>query len=176
MKFVFLLLAVFAGLVYLMLFGETQYAVTELAHLPMDEFESVDEMHTATLQFDPVHSTDGSGSLRIDVEGPTLVELGQVPGKGEDLSFRQLHYQANVRTQDVDGPVFLVMQAGIRGGMPVVGNDDALQGSTDWTTLQLAAGNPENTYLVEPTTLQLDVRGSGTVWVDDVRLAIRQAH
>lgn len=176
MKFVFLLLAGFAGLVYLMLFGETQYSVTELAHFPMDEFESVDEMHTATLQFDPVHSTDGRGSLRIDVAGPTLVELGEVEGQGENLSYRQLFYEAKVKTQDLSGPAFLVMQAGVRGGMPVIGSENVLEGSQDWTTLQLATGNPENTYHSETTTLQLDVRGQGTVWVDDVRLAIRQPH
>ena len=175
MKLVFLLLAGFAGLVYWMLFGETRWAVTELAHYPMDEFESVDTLHTATLQFDPVHSTDGNGSLRIDVSSPTLVELGLVEGRGENLSLHQLHYRASVKTQDVTGEVFLVMQAGIHGGMPVVGSEHTLTGSQDWTTLELAAGNPENTLHEWPTALQLDVRGEGTVWVDDVRLAIRQA-
>ena len=57
----------------------------------------------------------------------------------------------------------------------VLGSENVLEGSQDWTTLQLAAGNPENTFHEYTTKLQLDVRGEGTVWVDDVRLAIRQA-
>jgi hypothetical protein len=112
-------------------------------------------------------SSDGNGSLRIDARERVLVDLYRVWGNEEDLSFRQLVYEAKVRTEQASAPVFLVMQAGLTSaphGMPVVGRDKAIHGTNDWTTLQIWAGNPPGTRLLE-TTLQLEIDGPGTVWI-----------
>lgn len=181
MKFVFLMLAVFAGLVWWMLMGEPQYNDTVLAHFPIaDKAELSRSVAKVDAEMDFTTSSDGNGSLRIDASGPTtFVELAQVWGQGEDLSFRQLVYEAKVKTDEAAGPVFLVMQAGVSGApggsMPVIGRDDAITGTNDWTTMTVKAGNGGGVQHMT-TTLQLEIHGGGTVWVDDLRLLSRQIH
>ena len=177
MKFVFACLAAFAGLVYWMLFASTEAVDTQIAHVALDALPaSAESVPQATARFDPEVSSDGAGSVRIDAEGPTFVELAEVEGAGEDLSFRQLVFQAQVKTEAMTGPVFLVMQAGIHEvPMPVVGADQqTLTGTQDWTPMEVVAGNPQDTFHRETTTLQLEVRGAGTVWIDDLRLVNRK--
>ena len=176
MKLIFACLAAFAGLVYWMLFASTEVHDTQLAHFALDALPaSVERDSRVSAEFDAQVSSDGGGSVRIDADSPTFVELAHVKGAGEDLSFRQLVYQAKLKTADVDGPVFLVMQAGIEEvAMPVVGIERAITGTQDWTPIEIVAGNPKNTYHKGTTTLQLEVRGTGTVWVDDLRLVNRK--
>ncbi len=176
MKFVFGCLAAFAGLVYWMLFASTEVHDTQIAHFALDALPaSVERDSRVKAEFDAEVSSDGRGSVRIDAESPTFVELAQVQGAGEDLSFRQLVYQAKVKTEEASGPVFLVMQAGIEEvAMPVVGLERAITGTQDWTPIEIVAGNPKDTYHKGVTTLQLEVRGTGTVWVDDLRLVNRK--
>jgi hypothetical protein len=180
MKFVFLAVALFAALVWWMLYGEPRHTDTLIAHLPIDAASDVSKAAARSgAEFDPAISSDGRGSLRIDSDSRAFLEIGRVWGDQADVSFRRLIYQAEVRTENVQGPVFLVMQAGIApgppDGMPVVGRDQAISGTHDWTTVEVSAGNPANTLLME-TTLQLQVDGPGKVWIDDVRLISRQVH
>ena len=49
----------------------------------------------APVEWDVGVSSDGRGSLRIDAEKPMLIELAQVEGQGENLSFRQILYEAD---------------------------------------------------------------------------------
>jgi len=176
MKFVYGCLALFAFLIYSMLFGESEVSDVELARFALDELPVLVEENAQVLaEYDPQVSSDGGGALRIEAEGPTLIDLATVEGAGENRSFRQLLYQAKLRTEDVTGPVFLVMQAGIAEvPMPVIGIDTALTGTNDWTPIETYAGNPQDTYHKATTTLQLEIRGSGTVWVDDLRLVSRR--
>jgi hypothetical protein len=133
------------------------------------------DLHT----FDRAVTSDGGGSLRIDATDVQLVNLYRIWGEEEDLGFRKLVYEADVRTEGVKGDVFLVMQAGVTsvpgGSMAVLGEDSAITGTTDWTTLHASAGNPAGARLLE-TTLQLHIGGPGTVWIDDIRLINRQTH
>ena len=59
--------------------------------------------------------------------------------------------------------------------MPVIGLDESITGTNDWTTLQIWAGNGGNVKHFG-TTLQIEIRGTGTIWVDDVKLLSRQVH
>ena len=180
MKLVFLAVALFAGGVWWMLHAEPEQTDTVIAHLPIDAPSDVSRMASrAGAEFDPDVSSDGRGSLRIDADRPAFIEIGRVGGDGADVSFRRLVYQAKVRTENAQGPVFLVMQAGVvpgpPDGLPVVGRADAITGTRDWTQLDVWAGNPANTKLLE-TTLQLQLDGPGTVWIDDVKLISRKVH
>jgi hypothetical protein len=177
-KLVFALVLLFAAAVLYMLHGEPQYDDTLIAHFPVDSKADmtrkvIEGPHT----IDRAVSSDGNGSLRIDATRKQLVDLYRIWGEEEDLSFRQLVYEADVRTEGATGDVFLVMQAAITsmagGSMAVVGRDAAIRGTNDWTTLQASAGNPGETRLLE-ATLQLHIDGPGTVWIDDVRLIKRQ--
>lgn len=178
MKLVFALILLFGGAVIYMLLGEPQYDDTLIAHFPVDSEADLTPNPTKDPHaIDPTISSDGNGSLRIDARGKQLVDLYRVWGDEEDLSFRQLVYQADVRTEGATGDVFLVMQAGITsvpgGSISVVGRDAAIRGTTDWTTLQASAGNPGGSRLLE-TKLQLHIDGPGTVWIDNVKLIKRQ--
>lgn len=180
MKFVFVLLLAFGAAVYFMLHGEPQYEDTLIASFPVDS--KADMVRSVTRdphRIDRAVSSDGSGSLRIDATRKQLVDLYRVWGDEEDLSFRRLVYEADVRTEGVKGDVFLVMQAGITsvpgGSVSIVGREAAIRGTNDWTTLQASAGNPGGSRLLE-TTLQLHIDGPGTVWIDDVRLINRHTY
>jgi hypothetical protein len=178
MKLVFALVLLFGGAVIYMLLGEPQYDDTLIAHFPVDSKADMARNLTEDPHaIDYTVSSDGNGSLRIDATRTQLVDLYRIWGDEEDLSFRKLVYEANVRTERATGDVFLVMQAGVTsapgGSMAVVGRDAAIRGTNDWTTLQASAGNGGGARLLE-TTLQLHIDGPGTVWIDDVKLIKRQ--
>jgi hypothetical protein len=180
MKLVFALVVLFGGAVIYMLLGEPQYDDTIIAQFAVDsEDDMVRRVTRDPHTIDRAVSSDGNGSLRIDATREHLVNLYRVWGEEEDLSFRQLVYEADVRTEGVEGDVFLVMQAGITsapgGSMPVVGQESAIRGTNDWTTLHAAAGNAGGAHLLE-TKLQLHIGGPGTVWIDDVKLINRKIH
>ncbi len=117
-------------------------------------------------------TADGNGSLKIDVRGTQthkLYRLGDI-----DLEEAFLVYQAALRTENLDGEVFLEMicyfQA--KGEFFSRNYDSALSGTNDWTVrstpFKLLAG--QNPDVVE---LNINVSGSGTVWVDDIKLLKR---
>lgn len=180
MRYVFGLIALFGLAIWWMLHGEPQHNDQLIAHVPVTATDSFAKNPAGTpVEFDPVVSSDGNGSLRVDAEKSTLVDVYQVWGEEDvDLSFRQLVYQAKVRTEDASGPVFLAMQAQITSGpdeMPVVGRERAITGTNDWTVLEVVAGNPGGTHFLG-SRLQLQVDGPGTVWIDDIRLINRQLY
>jgi hypothetical protein len=177
-KLVFALVLLFGGAVLYMLLGEPQHDDTLIAHFPVDSKADMARNVTEDPHaIDYTVSSDGNGSLRIDATHKQLVDLYRIWGDEEDLSFRQLVYEADVRTEGATGEVFLVMQAGVTsvpgGSMAVVGRDAAIRGTNDWTTLQATAGNSGGSRLLE-ATLQLHIDGPGTVWIDDVKLIKRQ--
>ncbi|MDH5567550.1 MAG: hypothetical protein OEY15_12860 [Myxococcales bacterium] len=180
MKLVFALLVAFAALVWWMLHAAPRYTDTVIAEWTVDDMSGMtrDVARVGAL-IDRDISHDGNGSLRIEFRQPGLVNLYEVWGNEEDLSFRQLLYEAQLRTEQASGPVFLVMQAGVsgapEGGMPVIGLERAISGSTDWTPVQIWAGNPGNAKHFG-STLQIESRGTGSVWIDSVRLVSRQIH
>lgn len=180
MKFVFLMLAAFAGLVWWMLHGEPNYTDTVIAEWSVDDMSDMTrDVGKVGGSIDSNVSADGNGALRIEFTQPDLVNLYEVWSEGEDLSFRQLLYEAKVKTEHASGPVFLVMQASVSGapgdGMAVIGLDKAISGTNDWTTMQIWAGNGGNAKHFG-STLQIESRGTGTVWIDEVKLISRQIH
>jgi hypothetical protein len=121
------------------------------------------------VQIDKQISSDGNGCLRIDATSPAticLFETGNI-----DIENARLIYQARLRTQDVEGTVYLEMLCHFlsKGEFFSRGLMTPLSGSTDWTTQEtpffLRGGeNPDN------IKLNLVIDGKGTVWIDDIRL------
>ena len=139
----------------------------EIRHYPVESLEGL--VNNTGIEFDKDVSSDGNGSLRIKATIPStipLYETGDV-----DVDNTRLEYRAMIKTMDFHGRVFLEMWCRFQGkgeyfsrdlGSPVVG-------STDWTDEMtpffLKKGeNPEN------VKLNLVIDGTGTVWVDDIRL------
>lgn len=141
--------------------------VAELKRFPMDNLEGI--ITQSGVQIDNEVSSDGNGSLRITAMEPTVVRLFEV---GDiDIENARLIYQARVRTEDVDGQVYLEMWCHFPGIGEFFsrGLQTPLTGTTDWTTEKtlffLKKGeNPDN------VKLNLVINGKGTAWIDDVRL------
>jgi hypothetical protein len=141
--------------------------VTELKRFPMDSLEGV--ITQSGVQIDKEVSSDGNGSLRITATEPTVVrlfELGDI-----DVENARLIYQARVRTQGVEGQVYLEMWCHFpgKGEFFSRGLQTPLTGTTNWTTEEtpffLKKGeNPDN------VKLNLVINGKGTAWIDDVRI------
>lgn len=157
------------GVVTLFVVGCTQPStqVTELQHFPLDNADGI--LTRSHVAFDTDMSSDGKGSLRIDVTGPTVIRLFEVGDV--DVENARLIYQAKVRTEGVDGQVYLEMWCHFpgKGEFFSRGLETPLTGTTEWTTEEtlffLKKGeNPDS------VKLNLVIDGSGTAWIDDVRL------
>jgi hypothetical protein len=100
---------------------------------------------------------------------PTVIRLFET---GDiDVENARLIYQARVRTEDVEGKVYLEMWCHFpgKGDFFSRGLQTPLTGTTEWTTEEtpffLKKGeNPDN------VKLNLVIKGKGTAWIDDIRL------
>jgi hypothetical protein len=141
--------------------------VVKLKRFPIDSLEGI--MTQSGVQFDKEVSSDGKGSLKIIATEPTVVrlfELGDI-----DIENARLIYQAKVRTEGVEGQVFLEMWCHFpgKGEFFSRGLQTPLTGTTNWATEEtpffLKKGeNPDN------VKLNLVINGKGTAWIDDIRV------
>lgn len=141
--------------------------VSELKRFPIESLEGV--ISQSGLQFDKEISSDGNGSLRITATEPTVARLFEV---GDiDVEDARLIYQAKVRTEGVEGQVYLEMWCSFpgKGEFFSRGRQTPLTGTANWaseeTPFFLKKGeNPDN------VKLNLVINGKGTAWIDDIRL------
>jgi len=122
------------------------------------------------VELDTEVTSDGNGSIKIRADGPTTVRLFEV---GEiDVDDTRLVYRARLRTEAVQGQVYLEMWCRLPGGGEFFSRalHAPISGSTDWVS-------QETPFFLEkgqkPDLIKLNVviDGSGTVWVDEVALA-----
>jgi hypothetical protein len=141
--------------------------VAEIRRFPIDSLDGIITQSGAELDKDS--SSDGKGSLRINVTGPTTVRLFEVTDI--NVEDARLTYQAKVRTKDVQGQVYLEMWCSFSGKGEFFSRNiqSAVSGSTNWMTMEtpffLRKG--ERPDIVK---LNLVINGRGTVWIDDVLL------
>jgi len=141
--------------------------VVEIKKYPIDSLDGIITQSGAELDKD--NSSDGKGSLRIQVTAPTTVRLFEV--NDIDVENARLTYQARVRTKDMQGQVYLEMWCHFpgKGEFFSRGLQNAATGTANWMTMEtpffLKKG--EKPDLVK---LNLVINGAGTVWIDDVRL------
>ena len=146
---------------------EVSMEVIELKSFPLDDTEGLITQSAVTI--DKQISSDGNGSLRIESTEPTTIRLFET---GDiNIENARLIYKAQLRTENVEGQVYLEMWCHIAGLGDFFsrGLDMPLTGSTEWVTEDtpffLKAGqNPDN------VKLNLVINGKGTVWIDDIRL------
>ena len=141
--------------------------VVELNRFPIDSLDGI--ITQSGVQFDKEVSSDGNGSLKITATEPTVVrlfELGNI-----DVENARLIYQAKVRTEGVEGQVYLEMWCHFpgKGEFFSRGLQTPLTGTTNWTTEEtpffLKKGEkPDN------VKLNLVINGKGTAWIDDIRV------
>jgi hypothetical protein len=141
--------------------------LTELRRFALDNTEGL--ITQSGVRIDEQISSDGNGSLRIEAMEPTTIRLFET---GDiDIENTRLIYQAKVRTENVEGQVYLEMWCHFpgKGEYFSKGLMNPLSGTNDWTAAEtpflLKKGeNPDN------VKLNLVVDGKGTVWIDDIRL------
>jgi hypothetical protein len=147
-------------------------APIELKHFPLDSMEGV--RAASGVSFDPTVTSDGKGSLQIKAAEPITAPLFEV----SDISIENtvLIYQAQLQTEGLEGQTYLEMWARFPGQGEYFsrGLDRPLTGTTSWvavaTPFFLEAGQKPDLI-----RLNLVVNGTGTVWIDDIRL-LRQPH
>ena len=144
-----------------------EIAVTELRRFALDNTEGL--ITQSGVSIDKQISSDGNGSLRIEATESTTISLFET---GDiDIESARLIYQAEVRTENVEGQVYLEMlcRFPFKGEFFSRGLIEPLTGTTNWTTVEtpflLKKGeNPDN------VKLNLVIDGKGTAWIDDIRL------
>lgn len=147
--------------------SQPAHQVSELKKFPLDDLEGV--ITQAGVRIDKKVTSDGKGSLRIDATQPTVVRLFEIGGI--DIDNARLIYQARVRTEGVEGQVYLEMWCHFpgKGEFFSRGLQSPVTGSTDWvseeTPFFLKKGEKPDSV-----KLNLVVTGRGTAWIDDVRL------
>ncbi len=139
---------------------------TELLYFPLDSTEGIIE--PSAVQIDSQISSDGNGSLLITAPEPITVKLFEI---GDiDIEDTTLIYRAKIRTEGVEGKVYLEMLCSFPGrGEYFSRGLQPLTGTKDWKTVEtlffLKKGeNPDN------VKLNLVIDGTGTVWIDDIKL------
>lgn len=139
----------------------------EIGLFPVDDLEGV--ITRSGVEIDREITSDGNGSLRVTADEPVTVKLYET---GDiHLEQAQLIYRARLRTEDVEGQVYLEMWCGFPGKGEFFSRalQSPLSGSNEWSTQEtpflLQKGeNPDN------VKMNLVIAGKGTVWIDDIRL------
>lgn len=141
---------------------------TELKTFPLDDLKGIVSRSAVTI--DRAVSSDGNGSLKISVNEPTVVRLFEVDDVAAENA--RLLYQARVRTEKIVGQVYLEMWCHFPGKGEFFSRSlhSPLSGTTDWTTVEtpfFLKKNEKPDYV----KLNLVINGSGTVWIDDMKLS-----
>jgi len=163
-------LVIFMTLITLLFFSGCQKKkneFTELKHYPLDSINSV--ITRSGIHFDRKISSDGKGSLKIVAHKPITIKLFET---GEiDVENAKIVYLAKVRSDNLEGQAFLEMWCEFEGKGEFFSKalDSPISGTKDWREMEtpffLKPGqNPSN------IRLNLQVKGKGTVWIDDIRL------
>ena len=141
--------------------------MVEIKKFPIDTIDGI--ITQSGVEIDKSVSNDGNGSLKITATEPTVVRLFEVGDV--DVENAKLIYQAKVRTESVEGQVYLEMWCHFpgKGEFFSRGLQEPLTGTTNWSTEEtpffLQKGeNPDN------VKLNLVIDGKGTAWIDDIRL------
>ncbi len=147
--------------------AKKQEQVVELKKYSLDTMEGI-ITNTGT-EIDPSVSSDGKGSLKITASQPAVVNLFETGPVDAENS--RLVYQAKVRTENVSGKVYLEMWCHFtdKGEFFSKGLESALTGTTQWTSQEIPfflqkGQKPDN------VKLNLVIEGTGTVWIDDIKL------
>jgi hypothetical protein len=124
------------------------------------------------IEIDARVKSEGKGSLKISLTEPSVIRLFETGDM--DIEEATLVFQAKLRTEGMQGLVYLEMWCHFEGKGEFFsrGLDSPLSGTNNWTSMEvpffLTSGeNPDN------VKLNVVGEGTGTVWVDDIRLLKR---
>jgi len=140
---------------------------TEIGRYNIDNLDNV--ITQTNIEFDDSISSDGHGSIKITAPESTTVRLYETDDI--DIEDARLIYRAKIKTENFEGKTYLEMWCGFSGQGEYFARDlmSPVTGSVDWTT--------EEIYFLfkkdqDPDFIKLNlvIAGTGTVWIDDIRL------
>ena len=141
----------------------------EIGRYPIDDMEGL--IARSGVRIDKEITSDGKGSLLVTANGPVTVKLYET--RDIQLENAQLIYRARLRTEDVEGQVYLEMWCSFPGKGEFFSRalQAPLSGTMEWSTQEtpffLQKGeNPDN------VKMNLVINGKGRVWIDDIRLVM----
>ena len=138
-----------------------------IKELPLDDTDSLGTV----IDNDDSAKTEGSHSVRIETLWPTTICLGEVTGL--DIDESRLTYQAKVKSELVEGVAYLEMWCHVDGLKYFSrGKNSVVRGSRPWQTLETPFFLQEG-QKVQKVTLNVVIEGTGTIWIDAVKL-VRQ--
>ena len=149
-------------------------AVAELKSYPLDSLDGV--LTRSGVELDKAVSSDGGGSLkvvaaRVAGNGHPPITIRLFETGPLEVENARLTYQARLRSEGLEGTAYLEMWCRFPGLGEFFsrGLDRPLTWTTDWTSVEtpffLEKGQkPDN------VSLNLVIKGKGTVWIDDLRL------
>ena len=163
-------ISVFTGVVIVLSLVSCSGSGDSVVELERFSANTLEDLLTQTnVMIDKEITSDGDGSLRYSVSDPQTIRLFEV--RNIDVDDARLIYQARLRTEDVQGQVYLEMWCYFpdKGEFFSRSVDTPLTGSTEWTTEEtpFSLKKGENPDFVK---LNLVFDGTGTVWIDDIRL------
>lgn len=141
--------------------------IQELKFYPADDLTNV--INLSRVALDSIVYTEGSGSFKIEAKKPMVVKLYET-GK---LNIENCHifYQAKLKTAGLQGAAYLEMWCHFPGKGDFFSRalQSKLSGDNDWSSheasFMLQKGeSPDN------VKLNLAVNGTGTVWIDEIKL------
>ncbi|AFM25141.1 hypothetical protein [Desulfomonile tiedjei] len=140
---------------------------TELKHYPLDDVSGL--ITQSDVSIDKDVTSDGKGSLKATASQPRVVRLFETGDLGVDNA--RLIYRARLKTEDLKGQAYLEMWCHFpgKGEFFSRGLQNPLSGTNNWVTEEtpffLQKGEkPDN------VKLNLVINGTGTVWIDDIRI------
>ncbi len=137
----------------------------------LDSLDGV--IQASGVEVDRAVKKEGEAALKITLTEPSVIPLFET---GDiDVENATLVYQAKVRTQDAQGNVYLEIWCRFEGKGEFFsrGLQSPMKGTLGWTSQEtpffLKAGeNPDN------VKLNIVSEGTGTIWVDGIRLLKRK--
>jgi hypothetical protein len=164
------LVCVFAIFIVIVLVCGCSEKSAEEIVIQLYPLDSIDDVITGSgVALDTEITSDGTGALKITADEPVVVRLFET---GDiDVENARLLYRAKLRTENVDGRVYLEMYCHVPGAGEAFsrGLQSPLAGTNEWVTEEIPfflqeGQNPDN------VKLNLVVDGTGTAWIDDIML------
>jgi hypothetical protein len=136
-----------------------------LHRYPVDDLDGI--LTRDGVAIDQEITSDGNGSLRIEATEPKIVRLYDL--ENIDVEDARLVYRVKLRTEGVDGPVFLEMWCRFPGLGEFFSRalQSPLSGTTEWTSQETPFFLREG-QKPDLIKLNLVIGGAGTVWIDDI--------
>jgi hypothetical protein len=147
--------------------SQQQAQLTELKSYAVNDLDGL--IAQSNVQLDQNVSNDSMGSLKITVPESTTINLYETGDL--DAEDCKLIYETKVKTRDFKGQIYLEMWCSFAGMGDYFSRNlqSPITNAPDWLTREtyfiLQKGqNPNN------VRLNLIINGTGTVWVDDIKL------